>query len=94
LTRLLGPAGTSAVRRALGRRPLLGPARPLPVRLASEPAATATAPGQPVPCLLTERLDAALLRSGAVVEHLLPDSSPGYRQQRKVLVGRYYRTNT
>ena len=91
LSRLLGRGGSEAVRRLLGRRPLPGPARPLAVRLGSEPETAATVPGEPVPCLLTERLDAAVLRSGVVVEHLLPGSSPAYREQRLLLIGRYYR---
>jgi len=90
--RVLGTRGTSVVRRALGRPPTPGPRRPLTVRLVEDrpgEAASSSSAGLP-PVLLTERLGPELLGENHPVEHLLPGSSPAYRDERRRIVRRFY----
>jgi UDP:flavonoid glycosyltransferase YjiC (YdhE family) len=85
--RVIGPRGTTAVRRLLGRTVQQGPVRRLPVRFAE--AVDTSAPGGAVrPLLLTERIDA--LTSDAIVEHLLAGSSAMYRRARRRIASGHY----
>lgn len=82
--RLIGPAATSKVRWLFNRtadRPDLGERR-LDLDASSDA-------GGPQLRFGTD-LSLDLLRSGAVVEHLVPGSSPRYRAVRRTIVGRFY----
>lgn len=90
--RVLGPRGTAVVRTALRRGPDSGPPRPMAVRVAEDPEEDTAAPATAgvTPLMLTDRLDAEVLRSGTPVEHLIDTAGPAYREQRLRIARRYY----
>jgi hypothetical protein len=83
----LGEERTNTLKRLLGRHP--SPiANRTEVQIVEDVVA---APGDgPLLLLVTEKLDGATLREPIPVEHLLPGSSPSYRQQRLDLIHHYY----
>jgi hypothetical protein len=81
LQRLIGPSATAVVRwlaRRQGRRPDLD-RRPVDVDGVG-----------PSKLIFDSELSIDALRSGAVVEHLVEDPSPGYLATRRSIIGRYY----
>ncbi|MGH3466889.1 MAG: glycosyltransferase [Thermocrispum sp.] len=86
----LGSRGTALARRALGRSADAGPVRPLPVRLVDELNGAATPGDREAPLVVTDRLDADLLRGDDPLEHLLAGSSDRYRAARLAIARRYY----
>lgn len=87
---LLGPRTTAMARRLLGRVPDPGPAEPMPVSLIDELHGLRTPGEGGTPLVLTERLDADLLRGDDPVEHVLAGASERYRAERRQIVGRYF----
>jgi hypothetical protein len=82
--RIIGPAATSTVRWAMNRQAH----RPDATRRRLVTDQTAPADGSAL--VFGPELTLDLLRSGAVVEHLAPNSSARYRAVRRSIVGRYY----
>jgi hypothetical protein len=83
---LLGEERTNSLKRLLGRGPTPITHRAT-VRITDDAPATVD---EPLPLLVTESLDRDLLSGRYPVEHLLPGSSPEYRQRRLDLVRMYY----
>lgn len=79
--RLIGPTATSVVRWLTGRQHL----RPDLDRRSVDVDGTGDSR-----LVFGHDISIELLRSGAVVEHLVPGSSSGYRAARRSIVGRYY----
>lgn len=82
--RLIGPSATAIVRwltRRHGHRPDLGRRRVSVGGIGDSK------------LVFGSDISIDLLRSGAVVEHVLNDSSSGYRASRRSIVGRYYDTD-
>jgi hypothetical protein len=84
IQRLIGPAGTSLVRWVLRRQGL----RPTVERLSLAPIGV-DVPGA-TPLVFGDEISLDLLRSGAVVEHVLSSGSARYRATRRQIVGRYH----
>lgn len=84
----LGPSGTAAVRRALRRPAPAGIRDPLEVMISAD------APSQESsarPLLFADSIDVDDLRSGRIVEHVLPGTSESYRKERLAIIARNYR---
>jgi hypothetical protein len=84
----LGPTGTAAVRRALRRPAPAGISDPLEVVISAD---EGSAESSPRPLLLSDSIGIDELRSGRIVEHVLPGTSESYRRERLAIIARNYR---
>lgn len=84
----LGPAGTAAVRRALRRPVPAGISEPWEVVVGLD---RPPADAPPRPLLFSDSIGIDDLRSGLIVEHILPGTSEWYRQERLAIIARNYR---
>ena len=87
---LLGPRGTDAVRRLLGRQPVGGLPGRLEVELVTGSDRLASVVDGRTPLFMTDAVPDELIHSGPVVEHLLAGSSAGYRAERLRIATVYY----
>jgi hypothetical protein len=87
--RAIGPRLRAAARTALHRSAERGPASRLRVRLTDQPETHAADDGL-LPLLFTESLGRLSLAAAYPTEHLLQDSSAGYRAERERIARRYY----
>ena len=87
----LGPRGTDAVRRLLGRTRMQETPEQLIVRVVATPHEVELWNGSgPMPLLFGDHIPAHLIRNGGPVEHLLAGASPEYRARRRDLIDEYY----
>jgi Glycosyltransferase family 28 C-terminal domain len=87
--RAIGPRLRAAARKALRRSPERGPGSRLSVRLTDQPE-THAVNDERLPLLFTESLSPLNLIAAYPIEHLLQDSSVGYRAERERIARRYY----
>jgi UDP:flavonoid glycosyltransferase YjiC (YdhE family) len=89
--RALGEEGTAAVRRILGRTPLISTSDRLTVRIAGAPHEAELWNGSgPMPLIFGTDIPARLIRNGGPVEHVLQGTSPEYTGTRRAIVEDYY----
>jgi len=90
---LLELVGRASLRKILGRAAHRGPDRALHVEIVddmpSRPSVSDTSEGSS-PLLFTDRLEADWMSATFPIEHILPDASDHYREERQRIVRRYY----
>jgi hypothetical protein len=84
----LGPAGTAAVRQVLRRPAPAGIRDPLEVVIATDEPSSESSPHS---LLMSDTIGIDDLRSGRIVEHVLPGTSESYRRERLAIISRNYR---
>jgi UDP:flavonoid glycosyltransferase YjiC (YdhE family) len=91
----LGTRRVALLRKMLGRAPHHGPDRALNVEIVDDTAfpravSDTSRGGGASPLLFTDRLGADWMSAAFPVEHVLPDASEHYREERQRIIRRYY----